>query len=242
MSSGCRCGRRSDTGRSERTVRQHAIAAYQQSGLGGRAELSAFCLEDLMLPDAAWDVERTGDDGPRDHGQRMFSTSSRLTSPKESVGSTALSALATTSRSYTRPQSRASSSRTSVRPRKSPKMRDAVSPRCLAAAGLHEGRNAETPRWPLASLAAPVGDGTERVSGEGRCSGRRMASGTYDAHVVSAGGRRDCAESGARTNAASDGSEVDPSRPWAARDGGRKARQLATQLTISLGATKKPTA
>lgn len=30
------------TGRSERTVRQHAIAAYQKAGLGGRAELAAF--------------------------------------------------------------------------------------------------------------------------------------------------------------------------------------------------------
>lgn len=42
-----------DTGRSERTVRQHAVAVYQKSGLGGRAELAAFFLEDLMLPDAA---------------------------------------------------------------------------------------------------------------------------------------------------------------------------------------------
>ncbi|HEY9450427.1 MAG TPA: LuxR C-terminal-related transcriptional regulator [Gemmatimonadaceae bacterium] len=40
------------TGRSERTVRQHAVAVYQKSGLGGRAELAAFFLEDLMLPDA----------------------------------------------------------------------------------------------------------------------------------------------------------------------------------------------
>jgi DNA-binding CsgD family transcriptional regulator len=38
------------THRSERTVRQHAIAVYQKSGLGGRAELAAFFLEDLMLP------------------------------------------------------------------------------------------------------------------------------------------------------------------------------------------------
>ena len=40
------------TGRSERTVRQHAVAVYDKSGLGGRAELAAFFLEDLMLPDA----------------------------------------------------------------------------------------------------------------------------------------------------------------------------------------------
>lgn len=39
-----------DTGRSERTVRQHAVAVYDKSGLGGRAELAAFFLEDLMLP------------------------------------------------------------------------------------------------------------------------------------------------------------------------------------------------
>lgn len=40
-----------NTGRSERTVRQHAVAVYQKSGLGGRAELAAFFLEDLMLPE-----------------------------------------------------------------------------------------------------------------------------------------------------------------------------------------------
>ena len=40
------------TARSERTVRQHAVAVYQKSGLGGRAELAAFFLEDLMLPHA----------------------------------------------------------------------------------------------------------------------------------------------------------------------------------------------
>ncbi len=36
--------------RSERTVRQHAIAVYSKSGLAGRAELAAFFLEDLLLP------------------------------------------------------------------------------------------------------------------------------------------------------------------------------------------------
>ena len=40
------------TGRSERTVRQHAIAAYQKAGVGGRAELAAFFLGDLTLPRA----------------------------------------------------------------------------------------------------------------------------------------------------------------------------------------------
>ncbi len=39
-----------ETGRSERTVRQHAVAVYQKSGLTGRAELAAFFLEDLLLP------------------------------------------------------------------------------------------------------------------------------------------------------------------------------------------------
>lgn len=37
---------------SERTVRQQALAVYAKSGLGGRAELAAFFLEDL-LPGAA---------------------------------------------------------------------------------------------------------------------------------------------------------------------------------------------
>jgi DNA-binding CsgD family transcriptional regulator len=39
-----------NTGRSERTVRQHSVVVYQKSGLGGRAELGAFFLEGLMLP------------------------------------------------------------------------------------------------------------------------------------------------------------------------------------------------
>lgn len=42
----------SATGRSERTVRQHAVAAYQKSGLQGRAELAAFFLDDLTVPAA----------------------------------------------------------------------------------------------------------------------------------------------------------------------------------------------
>jgi DNA-binding CsgD family transcriptional regulator len=39
------------TGRRERTVRQHAVVVYQKSGLAGRAELAAFFLEDVMLPE-----------------------------------------------------------------------------------------------------------------------------------------------------------------------------------------------
>lgn len=38
------------TGQSERTMRQHAGVVYEKSGLAGRAELSAFFLQDLMLP------------------------------------------------------------------------------------------------------------------------------------------------------------------------------------------------
>lgn len=39
------------TGRSPETARQHASSVYAKSGLSGRAELAAFFLEDLMLPD-----------------------------------------------------------------------------------------------------------------------------------------------------------------------------------------------
>ena len=38
------------TGRSERTVRQHAVSVYQKSGLAGRAALAAFFLDDVTLP------------------------------------------------------------------------------------------------------------------------------------------------------------------------------------------------
>lgn len=37
-------------GRSERTIRQHAVEIYRKAGLQGRAELAAFFLNDLMLP------------------------------------------------------------------------------------------------------------------------------------------------------------------------------------------------
>ena len=36
-----------ETGRSERTVRQHAVTVYEKSGLAGRAELAAFFLDGL---------------------------------------------------------------------------------------------------------------------------------------------------------------------------------------------------
>lgn len=38
------------TGRSERTVRQHAVAVYRKAGIGGRAELAAFFLQDIRVP------------------------------------------------------------------------------------------------------------------------------------------------------------------------------------------------
>ena len=38
------------TGRSERTVRQHAVSIYEKANLSGRAELAAFFLQDLTLP------------------------------------------------------------------------------------------------------------------------------------------------------------------------------------------------
>jgi hypothetical protein len=34
-------------------VRQHAAAVYKKGELSGRAELSAFFLEDLMLPESS---------------------------------------------------------------------------------------------------------------------------------------------------------------------------------------------
>ncbi|NOT08557.1 MAG: helix-turn-helix transcriptional regulator [Gemmatimonadales bacterium] len=37
--------------RSERTVRQHAVEVYRKAGLQGRAELAAFFLQDLVVPE-----------------------------------------------------------------------------------------------------------------------------------------------------------------------------------------------
>jgi DNA-binding CsgD family transcriptional regulator len=39
------------TGRSERTARQHAQSVYQKAGRRNRAELAAYFLEDLILPE-----------------------------------------------------------------------------------------------------------------------------------------------------------------------------------------------
>ena len=44
------------TGRSERTVRQHAGVVYEKAGLSGRAELAAYFLQDLMLPEEKREV------------------------------------------------------------------------------------------------------------------------------------------------------------------------------------------
>jgi DNA-binding CsgD family transcriptional regulator len=47
-------------GKSERTVREQAVAVYRKSGLQGRAHLSAFFLEDLLFPpEEAKDQEGT---------------------------------------------------------------------------------------------------------------------------------------------------------------------------------------
>jgi DNA-binding CsgD family transcriptional regulator len=48
------------TSRSDRTVRQHAAAAYRKAGLGGRAELAAFFLRDLPLGDGKGAGESRG--------------------------------------------------------------------------------------------------------------------------------------------------------------------------------------
>jgi DNA-binding NarL/FixJ family response regulator len=48
------------TGRRERTVRQHGVVVYQKSGLAGRAELAAYFLEDLMLPNEERDALKAG--------------------------------------------------------------------------------------------------------------------------------------------------------------------------------------
>lgn len=50
--------------KSERTVRQHAVGVYRKSGLSGRAALSAFFLEDLLLP-----ASEHGHAGDRGHGR-----------------------------------------------------------------------------------------------------------------------------------------------------------------------------
>jgi DNA-binding CsgD family transcriptional regulator len=48
--------------KSERTVRQHAVAIYRKSGLSGRTGLSAYFLEDLLLPVAEQGPSRDRDE------------------------------------------------------------------------------------------------------------------------------------------------------------------------------------
>lgn len=49
-------------GRSERTVRQHAVAVYRKAGVATRSELSAFFLEGLILPPQAPETRLPGRD------------------------------------------------------------------------------------------------------------------------------------------------------------------------------------
>jgi len=51
------------TARSERTVRQHAVALYRKAGLSGRAELAAFFLGELRLPPEPADAAARGGEG-----------------------------------------------------------------------------------------------------------------------------------------------------------------------------------
>lgn len=53
---------------SERTVREQARSLYRKAGIGGRAALSAYFLEDLLLPQGGGDS--TGSGMPTGHPQR----------------------------------------------------------------------------------------------------------------------------------------------------------------------------
>ena len=65
--------------KSERTVRQQCSAVYKRSGLGGRAELSAFFLEDLLLPQGEHPArdQETADEPASQMGQTSDPTASR---------------------------------------------------------------------------------------------------------------------------------------------------------------------
>jgi len=53
------------TERSDRTVRQHAVAVYRKAGLAGRSELSGFFLEGLFSPASGVELSSsTGAGGP----------------------------------------------------------------------------------------------------------------------------------------------------------------------------------
>lgn len=63
------------TGRSERTSRQHAGSVYEKADLAGRAELAAFFLQDLMLPDEQRGAgERVAADPASDSGAEPVSS------------------------------------------------------------------------------------------------------------------------------------------------------------------------
>lgn len=55
---------------SERTVRQQAREIYRKAGVGGRAELSAWFLEDLLLPDSARSHQQVQDAPPSEGEKR----------------------------------------------------------------------------------------------------------------------------------------------------------------------------
>lgn len=52
------------TDRSERTCREHASSVYRKAGLAGRAELAAFFLEDVRLPEQQSGEPASGTAGP----------------------------------------------------------------------------------------------------------------------------------------------------------------------------------
>ena len=57
------------TDRSPQTVRQHAGAVYRKGDLSGRAELAAFFLEDLMLPEEERETGSEPTEGKRDRAR-----------------------------------------------------------------------------------------------------------------------------------------------------------------------------
>ena len=54
------------TDRSERTCREHASSVYRKAGLAGRAELAAFFLEDVRLPEHRGGEPASSVAGPED--------------------------------------------------------------------------------------------------------------------------------------------------------------------------------
>lgn len=85
-----------ETGRSDRTVRQHAGTVYQKAGLASRAELAAFFMKELKMPEDASAVGRleAGEPGP-------------LTTPSASIPSDAPAGGAGSAREGDRPHAAA---------------------------------------------------------------------------------------------------------------------------------------